>query len=150
MRFVLALVCALAAAGCSDEDELPFSPDEQEELEEAEARWAARPFEDYVYQIRQACFCQNSGVWATVTVTGGVVTAVQLDNGTPVPAEDFDQYPTVELLFERISLYAEGDGVTDVAASYHADLGYPSHISVSSTLEDAGYTADAQNLLPQP
>lgn len=148
MRRLPLLLCLVLA--CSGEDSGPFSPGEREDFEEAQARWAARTFDGYTFQVRQSCFCQNSGVWATVQVEGGVITQVTLENDSVIPAGDLDQYSTVERLFALIDILAEESGVVDIAVSFDAQLGYPSFISAESSYQDGGITSEARALVPLP
>lgn len=148
MRRLPLLLCL--ALACTGDDSGPLSPGEREDYEEARARWAARTFDAYTIQVRQSCFCQNSGVWATVRVEGGVITQVTLENDSVIPADELDEYATVERLFDLIELVAEESGVVDIAVSFDAQLGYPSFIHVESSYEDGGITSEARALVPLP
>ena len=59
---------AAALAAC----ESPLSPAELRALAQAEAQWTARSFQDYVIEVRQACFCPPEVTqWARVEVIAG-------------------------------------------------------------------------------
>lgn len=82
----LALGTLLVMAGATVACKSPLSPLELVELNAAEARWAARPFQSYAIEMSASCFCDPIlNQWARVEVVNGIVNRVVLvDSGTEV------------------------------------------------------------------
>ena len=137
-----ALLGLLAAslAAC----ESPLSPTELCALARAEARWAARGFENYVIEERQACFCPAEVTqWARVEVLSGKVDRVTVvESGVEVPAAQRGGFPTVEQVFRTIRTGSTQDWVNDVVADFDPQLGFPTLVSLipKPGVLDAGIT----------
>ena len=151
IRVALLSLCAAAAAACA---ESPFSPSELRRLADAEARWAARPFSDYSFEMRQSCFCAPEMTqWARVEVVGGQVSrVVLLATGSEVPLPQRDYFPTVEGVFDRIVSVRGEDWVKDVIVTYDAQLGYPTEVNFvpKPNIFDAGAAYYLRNAAPMP
>lgn len=119
-------ILAGAALGCGS----PLSPYERRELEQAEARWAARPFESYSYEIRLGCFCPPTVTeWARVEVVGGTVSRVVLvESGAEVNSGDRAWFKTMEQLFTDIRQASRDEVYDDIVVRFDGDLGFPTSI----------------------
>ena len=124
-RIVL-LVLTAAAAGCGAN---PLTPGEVRALAGAERRWAARGFQDYVFELRRSCFCPlEINQWARVEVVAGrVARGVSLETGAELPLTWF---LTVERVFDAIRTAGADDSVKEVVAEFDPDLGFPSYVTV--------------------
>jgi hypothetical protein len=94
------------------------------------ARWEEAGLEDYVFEFQRLCFC-GGDVIRRVRIevrSGSVSAATYVDDGAPVSG-DLEDYPTIEALFEEIqdAIDREAHSLT---ASYHAELGYPTSVSI--------------------
>jgi len=151
-RLILAGLLGLLgplAAGCG---EGPFSPAELRRATRALARWEARGFADYSYEIRSACFCPPQATsWARVEVRGGVVTgAWSVETGAPHPVELLGVWHPVDDLFDRILRDHDDEYLDDVRADFDPSLGYPTYVSFTydSQIQDAGGASYLRNLAP--
>jgi hypothetical protein len=149
-RFLLlGLSAAVSACG-----ESPLSPTEFLRLADAEARWAARPFPDYAFEIRQACFCAPELTqWARVEVVGGQISrVVVLATGVELPPLERSYFPTVERVFSSIHSASDDDYLRDIRVEYDHQLGYPTRVDFVSKPEiaDGGGTYYLRNAGPAP
>lgn len=119
---LLLLVTVVSACGTD-----VFSPSEENARAEAEAKWLARPFTSYVFELRLDCQCQEVVLgWNRVEVVGGVITKVTPVGGTtPVEPELHPLWLTIENLFQRLKGPHPDRNVIDIRAQYDATLGYP-------------------------
>jgi len=127
------LLLALAiASGVSGACSTPLSPSELLALRDAEARWAARPFDAYTFETRAGCFCDPITLqWARVEVSNDSVTRVVLvDSGEEVGQPQRSYFRSVERLFALIRSAQGGDGVKDIIVEYDPELGYPTFIRI--------------------
>ena len=118
---------AAALAAC----ESPLSPAELRALAQAEAQWTARSFQDYVIEVRQACFCPPEVTqWARVEVIAGAVNrVVLLDSGAEVPSDQRGRFPTVEQIFNYIRSARDDDWLKDVVVEFDREFGFPTYVS---------------------
>lgn len=123
-RLTSLLLLATVVSACGTD---VFSPSEEEARAEAAARWAARPFTSYVFEMRQDCQCQEVVLgWNRVEVVGGLITKVTPVGSTvAVAAELHPLWLTVEALFNRLRGPHPDRNVIDIRAQYDATLGYP-------------------------
>ncbi len=95
-------------------------------VEENRTKWRAQSITAYEYESSASCFCGYRPARVRVK-DGAVVSAVHLDDESPVPQPELDAYPTIEELFD----YIEG-AVTDhldfVGVTFDPDLGYPTEV----------------------
>ncbi len=149
-HLVLLSLCAAATTAC----ESPLSPYELRRLADAQALWAARPFPDYSFEVRQSCFCPSEWTqWARVEVVGGQISRVVLiATGTDVPPPQRDYFPTVERIFSSIHSARDYDWVKDVSAAYDPQLGYPTEVDFipKPNILDAGAAYYLRNAGPVP
>src|SRR5688572_6913358 len=96
--------CLLGFLGASIACESPLSIRELRQLQTAEARWAARPFQNYTIEAQKSCFCDPIVTqWARVEVLGGAVTRVVLvETGDEVASPYRAYFSTVEGVFAAI------------------------------------------------
>ena len=132
-RLNLVALLAVSLAACSP----PLSPSELIALAEAEARWAARGFDDYAVEMRQACFCPDVVVhWARVEVVNGAVSRVfLLESATELPSNEHGYFPTVEQLFNSIRRANDVESLEDVEVAFDPELGFPTTVSFRSNPE---------------
>lgn len=131
-------------------------PKEFRRLAEAEARWNARPFADYTFEIRTFCFCPpEMAQWTRVSVRNGVVVAADAVVPDPnFPITTLRLWQPIDSLFSDLhrvmssgpfeSPYAE------VVVEYDPVLGYPTLIEYieKPTVADAAATITLRNVLP--
>jgi hypothetical protein len=145
----LGLCAAVSACG-----ESPLSPTEFLRLADAEAQWAARPFPDYAFEVRQSCFCAPEMTqWARVEVVAGQVTrVVLLATGAELPPLERSYFPTVERIFSSIHSANGDDYLKDIVVEYDARLGYPTRVAFVSKpdIMDGGGTYYLRNAGPAP
>lgn len=125
VRRLLIPVAALVLSACGE----PLGPSEIElrvlrhRLEQAEAKWAKEGAASYTLVLRRICYCGETDP-RRITVVDGVVTDVRILGAmTPLPAEQWQWYPSVEALFDLLA-EAIDQPAYRVAAEYHAGLGY--------------------------
>lgn len=123
-RIASLLVLALVVSACGTD---VFSPSEENARAEAEAKWLARPFSNYVVEMRLDCICPEPTLaWNRVQVVNGAITLVTpVDGTTPVDSELYPLWPTVEDLFRKLKGPHPDRNVIDIRAQYEATLGYP-------------------------
>ena len=150
-RLLLLGLSAVAASACA---ESPLSPIELLRLAEAEARWAARPFPDYSFEIRKSCFCApETTQWARVDVVGGQVSRVVLiATGEELAPLQRSYFPTVEGVFGSIHSAHDDDYLKDISVEYDHQLGYPTQVDFVSqpNIADGGATYYLRNAAPVP
>jgi hypothetical protein len=148
----LALGATLTACDSSE----IFGPDDFRRLAQAEARWNARPFADYSFEIRTFCFCPaEMAQWTRVSVRNGVVVAADAVEPDPnFPITTLVYWQPIDSLFRDLhhvmsagpfeSPYAE------IVVEYDPELGYPTLIEYieKPTVADAAATIILRNVLP--
>jgi hypothetical protein len=145
------LLVALGAAACgSPTDGSGVPRTERERFEQNLAVWRAQGISDYRFEYRHICFCAPSVTdpVAMVVRGGAVVSITYLTTGAPVPADRFDQFLTVEELFELAGQALEE--AASVTIDYHPTLGYPTRVDVDwrrEIADDEGFH-QASNLQP--
>ena len=134
--------------------ESPLSPYESLALSQAESRWAARSFADYVFETRTSCFCPDVVTqWARVEVAGGQVARVTVvATGLEVTAAERGYFRTVEQVFASIRAVSREDWVKDVEVQFDRDLGFPTFVSFTPkpNILDAGAASYLRNAGPIP
>ncbi|HUG27774.1 MAG TPA: DUF6174 domain-containing protein [Gemmatimonadales bacterium] len=123
-RLTSLLLLATVVSACGND---VFSPSEENARAEAAAKWAARPFTNYVFEMRQDCQCPEVALaWNRVEVVNGIIVKVTPVGGTvPVEPELHPLWLTVEDLFLRLRGPHPDRNVIDIRAQYDATLGYP-------------------------
>ena len=142
-----AVLLAGGAVGCGS----PLSSDDRNALRIAEARWAAKDFQDYSFEVRRACFCPPVITeWARVEVTNGAVTGViVLSTGEELTASERAMFPTVDQVFETIRTTASSDWIERIEVEFDPDTGFPIHANFisKSNIADAGGAYYLRNLI---
>jgi len=151
----LALVALVALAGGSTVAcESPLSPLELAELNAAEARWAARPFQSYAIEMSESCFCDPIlNQWARVEVVNGLVNRVVLvDSGTEVSPLQRSYFRTVEEVFHSIRAAQHDDWVKDIVVEFDPQFGFPTSVRFVPKEEilDGGSHGRLRNAAPLP
>lgn len=101
------------------------------ELAVNRARWLANGPSSYEFRYRRLCFCPVDAVReVALTVRDDEVRgAVYIDDGSPVPQADLEDYPTVDGLFAIIQS-AIDSGADSITVEYDPDLGFPARIAL--------------------
>lgn len=146
---VLALLAALAVAGCSSTSP---TPTEQERLEAAVHLWEAQEIRSYHYEFRFVCGECPPG-WEhllRIVVDKGVITQV----ADLVASEELvidDRAATIEKLFRDIRDTLAANP-WQIEVTYHPTLGYPTslYVDLRETVQDDefGYLAQNMTVLP--
>ena len=120
----LLLLSCVAFTGISCGD--VFGIGEEDDLEEAQRRWARQGPPSYTYVFARSCFCGSETTRPVrVTVVNRVVVARQyVDNGNPVPDQWTSYFPAMEGVFQIVydAIHRDAD---EVSATYDGRLGYP-------------------------
>lgn len=149
--FVAIAVATLPAfSGCNGPSE-PSS--EQQLLSENRARFRAGVGTSYSYDYRNVCFCgPDTTREVRVSVRDRVrVSVTAVENGALVPRERWNEFLTVEEVFDTIQ-HAIDEGAASVRVSYDADFGYPKDVFIDFDErladEERGFILD--DLVPAP
>ena len=150
----IAMFACIVAVNACDSD--IFGPGDFRELARARARWVARPFADYSYEIRTFCFCPPEvGQWTRVSVRNGAVSSVEAVDANPqFPITVLNYWSPIDTLFANLDrAMSQGDlggHYADIEVDYDGDLGYPKFIEYRAkpTIADAGATIEVRNVLP--
>jgi hypothetical protein len=131
----LALGTLLVMAGATVACKSPLSPLELAELNAAEARWAARPFQSYAIEMSTSCFCDPIlNQWARVEVVNGIINRVVLvDGGTEVSPPQRTYFDTVEEVFNSIRRAQHDEYVKDIVVEFDSQLGFPTIVDFVPT-----------------
>ena len=122
----------------------------------AEARWKARPFADYSYEVRVLCFCPPEITeWTRVTVRGGVVTAaVAVDPDPNCPIENIRYWVPIDSLFADLRLTMTDRALRTyleaIVVEYDPELGFPTRIEyrAKANVIDGGSQFLLRNVVP--
>lgn len=145
---------ALVAAGCNSSRVVGLT--DFARFAEARARWDARPFADYSYEVRTLCFCPTEiNRWTRVSVRNGVVVdadPVEPDPGSPVTTLAY--WHPIDTLFENLHRAMSESGsqsyLEAIVVDYDPGLGYPTRIEyrAKSNIADGGSTLSLRNVRP--
>lgn len=145
---------ALVAAGCNSSRVVGLS--DFARFAEARARWDARPFADYSYEVRTLCFCPPEiNRWTRVSVRNGVVVdaePVEPDPGSPITTLAF--WHPIDTLFENLHRAMSESGsqsyLEAIVVDYDPGLGYPTSIEyrAKSNIADGGSSLSLRNVRP--
>ncbi len=140
---------AYVASACSS----PTSPVDEQALNRAEARWAARAFDSYSYKTFTSCgeCLPDRRRLTRVEVRGGKVSAaIVVANDSLLPT--VAPFTTVDGMFAQIRAYNSESWVRAVRVTYDPQLGYPTSIDVFARagIMDSDYGESISNLVPTP
>ena len=149
----LVLTATLLAGAACDSDEL-VGPRDLQRFAQAKARWDARPFTDYSYEIRTFCFCPPEIVrWTRVTVRSGAVVAAEAVEPDPnFPVTTLTLWSPIDTVFESLRRTLENadesDYIATIRVEYDEELGYPTLIEIRAkpTVADAGSERQLRNV----
>lgn len=152
MKIAVVAVVALAAA-CESS---VFGPRDFALLAKAEAKWKARSFADYSYEIRVLCFCPPEiSRWTRVTVHDGVVTAAEAVDPDPnFPISTIQYWDPIDSLFVDLRRAMTDRGsqtyLDAVIVEYDPELGYPTSIEyrAKKNVADGGSQLSLRNVRP--
>jgi hypothetical protein len=150
-RFVTLAMIGATLLGCSG----PVSPNELRELQQAQARWAARSFSNYVVEMRLECFCDPRVTqWNRIEVKNGVVMRVTpLASGEDIPDGELSGFRTVDQVFESIIRAVDGsDWLGDAELAFDETLGYPTtaRLIAKKNIADADVSYYLRNVSALP
>ena len=118
---------------------------------QAKARWDARPFPDYHYEIRTSCFCVPDVTrWTRVYVQGGVVTSVQPVDPDPNFPITGNYWEPMDSLFTHLhQRMTDNDSyLAAIVVSYDPQYGYPTSIEYRAkpNIADGGAVIEVRNV----
>lgn len=145
---------ALILAACACTDHNPLSPAELNALAAAEAKWTARPFADYQYEMIQLCFCPTElNRWTRVSVRNGHVVAAQaVETDSIIPVERLSMWQPIDSLFSRLRSAAGDPSVreiySDILVEFDPTLGFPTRVEWKENpgIADAAMTYQLRNV----
>lgn len=153
VRTVLSAAVLIAAA-CNGSD--IDGPSDLGRLSAARARWDARPFADYSYEIRTTCFCPVEITrWTRVSVRNGVVVdavPVEPDPGSPITT--LALWHPIDTVFANLHRAMSELGpqsyLDAIVVDYDSELGYPTSIEYRAKLNiaDGGSSLSLRNVRP--
>ena len=149
-----ALSGALVAAGCDSSSVVGLR--DFARFAEARARWDARPFGDYSYEIRTSCFCPPEiNRWTRVSVRSGVVVdADPVEPDPSYPITTLAYWHPIDTLFESLRRAMSESGsqsyLEAIVVDYDSELGYPTSIEyrAKSNVADGGSSLSLRNVGP--
>jgi len=147
----MSVVCAVA---CNSSDLV--GPLDFVRLAQAEAKWDARPFAEYSYEIRTSCFCPpEMNQWTRVSVRNGVVVdAEPVDPDPQFPITTLSYWDPIDTLFVNLRRAMSESGFRSyleaINVEYDPVLGYPTSIEyrARSNVADGGSTHSLRNVVP--
>jgi hypothetical protein len=156
MRNIPIAALGIAAAFAAACDSSVVDASDIAALSSAEAKWNARPFADYSYEIRTSCFCPPELLqWARVSVRGGVVVSVEAVDPDPAfPITNQQYWEPIDSIFAGLRS-AMRDPASDIyldaiIVSYDPQLGYPTSIEYRAkrNVQDGGSAHTLRNVVP--
>jgi uncharacterized protein DUF6174 len=147
------LTAVIATAACDSDI---VGPGDFRLLAQARAKWDARPFTDYSYEIRTFCFCPPEvNRWTRVTVRGGAVTDAQpVETDPQFPITSLSLWQPIDSLFvglhNQMTTPTAQSPYEAITVQYDERLGYPTSIVYRGkpTVADAGAEITVRNVVP--
>ncbi|MEO8335348.1 MAG: DUF6174 domain-containing protein [bacterium] len=129
---ILALVTLLLQSGCSAITQA------ESEFARAHLRWDTQRPAAYDYTMRLSCFCGDAVTRAVVIVVRGKVgeSRTYADDGSAVPAQFNDVFPTIDGVFELIADAIDHNSAR-VDVTYDPVYGYPTSIALDGSTQAA-------------
>jgi hypothetical protein len=156
MRIIPFAALGIAATFATACDSSVVDANDLAALNSAEARWNARPFADYSYEIRTSCFCPPEVLqWARVSIRGGTVVSVEaIDPDPAYPITHQLYWEPIDSLFAGLRA-AMRDPSSDIyleaiIVTYDPQLGYPTFIEYRAkrNVQDGGSVHTVRNVVP--
>lgn len=99
-------------------------------LEEKRGLWESLAIDDYRYTFRRSCFCIPDAVRPVIVqvIDGETESIVDADTMEPVDNTFFDDWRTIDLIFDRLQSTLESATGT-VQVTYDPDFGFPATVS---------------------
>jgi len=141
-----ALAAGLLAAACSGPT-TPSGP--QGDLEANRQRFRRQVGATYEVEHSSQCFCV-ADVREPVRLSvrdGKIAGAVRVADGSAVPPERWQNFHTVEAVFDRID--AELRAGRRVGVKYDAGYGYPTRTEIGTLANDAGIVIVLRDVQPR-
>lgn len=133
----------------------PFGPGEERARAEAHAKWLARPFVNYSFEMQQDCQCIEEHAaaleWNRIEVVDGVIKrVVPVGGGEDIAEELFLLWPTIDEVLLRLKGPHPNRNVIDIRGEYDPTLGYPTRADFiySGLFADATVTYYIRNVAP--
>ena len=153
LRTLIAIVGVAATVACNGDD--IAGPQDFARLAQAQAKWAARPFADYSFEIRTFCFCPPEiNRWTRVSVrNGAVVDAQPVETDPAFPIETIQWWKPIDTLFVNLERAMRQPDLTGYLASieveYDPELGYPTLIEYRAkpNVADGGSTISVRSVM---
>ena len=120
---ILLLVVAMLGSGARTFGQ---TAEQQTQLAAARRKWSSTQSKDYRFTFRWICFCRFRGPVGVTVRAGKIETIKSLadsDGGT-IPRDQFNDYKTVEQLFDLIAQAMEKKAES-IKATYDTERGYP-------------------------
>ena len=144
----------LACAACESDGVVGLQ--DFRRFEQAKARWDARSFTDYSYEIRTSCFCPPEIVrWTRVTVRGGVVVAAEAVEPDPnFPITTLTLWEPIDSVFaslrQTLDNADDNSHLATLRVEYDAQLGFPTLIGIrmKPTVADGDSEKTLRNVTP--
>jgi hypothetical protein len=115
----LLLLSLLCIAGCRDPGD-----ERLDRLSSARTTWVSSAPVDYAFQYHRSCFCPFVGRVRVMVSSGFVTEVFDLDAALPLPAERWDEFPTIDALFAELEDLIGNDPFR-LEVEYDPVLGYP-------------------------
>jgi len=144
LAFVGVLMLSLTSVGCGGAG--------AGGLAEQRALWVQKNVSSYRYELRQICFCHDSGVPYEIRVQDGAIVEVKnKTTGEVIDSSHFGAYLTIEGLFNKIQDAVDRDAYK-LEVSYDPAYGFPASASIDyiehAVDEEYGFRASALAPLP--
>lgn len=139
------VILSLTSMGCGDGGGTT-------NVAEQRALWTRQNIPNYRYQLRQSCFCHDSGTPYEIRVQNGAIVEVKNANtGETVNPSQFTFSPTIESLFDKIQNAVERPAYR-LEVTYNSTYGFPSSASIDydqyAVDEEYGFEVSAFTPLP--
>ena len=150
------VLAATLVAGVACSADSVVGPGDLQRFAQAKARWDARPFADYSYEIRTFCFCPPEvNRWTRVTVRSGAVTDAQpVETDPQFPITSLSLWQPIDSLFVSLANHmttpTSQSPYEAIIVQYDAQLGFPTSIVYREkpNVADAGAEITVRNVVP--
>jgi len=144
-KFIFSITILLMCIGCSSDD----TNDQQQNLDNNQAKWESLNITDYSFTQRQICFCVPETVQPTVLLVQDNQTVLSYSAQEEViTAKQFrSSFLKVDELFTRVNALI--DNSESLTVEYHPTYGYPTLISVDidKKMADDEYSIHSESFI---